>query len=197
MLKESSSHLSPAFENNFFLKEIQMTNSEILKLLQSSISEIKEIPYPEAPIGAPAHEGKPYRDAYLYVSCPAKSWLDCAKILKDDESLSFDFLTFITAVDYVKVSPAENPRIEMVYHFYSFKYRHKCVVKVSLPRENPSADSVIGLWSAADWQEREVYDMFGVKFNGHPNCTRILMWEGFPGWPLRKDYAHVPDRYDD
>jgi NADH:ubiquinone oxidoreductase subunit C len=55
----------------------------------------------------------------------------------------------------------------------------------------------MALWPTADWQEREVYDMFGVRFKDHPNCTRILMWEGFSGWPLKKDYVHIPDRYDD
>jgi NAD(P)H-quinone oxidoreductase subunit J len=77
------------------------------------------------------------------------------------------------------------------------KRRHKIFVKIPLPRENASVASVAGLWKTADWQEREVYDMYGIRFDGHPNLKRILMWDGFTGWPMRKDYVHVPDRYDD
>ncbi len=87
--------------------------------------------------------------------------------------------------------------MDVVYHFYSMKFKHKLVVKISLPRENPSIASIAQLWTTSDWQEREVYDMYGIRFDGHPNLKRILMWEGFPGWPMRKDYKHIPDRYDD
>lgn len=170
-----------------------MNNAEIFTVLRTQIPDIKEIPYPELPAGAPAHEGKPYRDPHLYVQCANAKLLDLAKILKNDERLDFDFLTMLTAVDYVKTEP----HIDIVYHLYSMKHKHRIVVKVPVARENESVQSVISLWVTADWQEREVYDMYGVKFENHPNCTRILMWEGFPGWPLRKDFAHVPDRYDD
>jgi NADH-quinone oxidoreductase subunit C len=124
-------------------------------------------------------------------------WPEFAKFLKDDPRLAFDFLTMVTAVDYEKPTPSETVRLDVVYHLYSISQKHKMVVKISLPRENPSVQSVVQLWPGADWQEREVYDMYGIRFLGHPNCTRILMWDGFPGWPLRKDYVHVPDRYDD
>ena len=174
-----------------------MGPAELFAVIRTQVSGVQEIPQPELPAGAPAHEGKPYRDPYLYINCPAGQWLDCARVLKNDERLSFDFLTMVTAVDYLKPLHGETVRMDVVYHLYSFKYKHRLVVKVSLPRENPTLASVISLWSAADWQEREVYDMYGIRFTGHPNCTRILMWEGFPGWPLRKDFVHQPDRYDD
>lgn len=174
-----------------------MNNSELLAAIQSQIKDVKEIPPPAVPANLPAHEAKPYRDPYLYISCDSKNWLECAALLKNDERLSFDFLTMVTAVDYVKAVPPDQPHFDVVYHLFSLKHRHKLVVKISLPRENASLPSVMALWPTADWQEREVYDMYGIKFDGHPNCTRILMWEGFPGWPLRKDYVHVPDRYDD
>lgn len=170
-----------------------MNNAEIYSVLRTQISDLKEIPYPELPAGAPAHEGKPYRDPHLYVSCPKEKWLELAKILKNDDRLSFDFLTMVTAVDYVK----PEPRMDVVYHLYSMRHKHRAVVKVSVRREGASVDSVVSLWATADWQEREVYDMYGIKFEGHPNCARILMWDGFPGWPLRKDFQHIPDRYDD
>ena len=119
------------------------------------------------------------------------------RVLKKDGRLSFDFLTMVTAVDYLKTTATDLVRIDIVYHFYSFSHRHKLVVKVSLPRENPTISSVVGYWKTADWQEREIFDLFGVQFNGHPNLKRILMWDGFSGWPLRKDYVHIADRYDD
>lgn len=173
-----------------------MTNAEILAVLRTQVLEVQEIPAPAPPPAAPAHEGRPYRDPWLHVQCPPQKWLGLARALKDDERLAFDFLVMATAVDYLR-PPSGSPRIDLVYQFHSFRHRHKLTVKVPVPRENPSAPSVVSLWPTADWQEREVYDMYGVLFDGHPNCTRILMWEGFPGWPLRKDYAHIPDRYDD
>ena len=174
-----------------------MNPSEIFAVIRTQITEVKEIPPPPVPPALPAHEAKPYRDPYLYITCEPKRWLACAAVLKNDERLSFDFLTMVTAADYAKTTATELPRLDVIYHLFSMKHRHKLVVKISLPRENPEIDSVIHLWLTADWQEREVYDMYGIKFKGHPNCTRILMWDNFPGWPLRKDYAHISDRYDD
>lgn len=175
-----------------------MSPSEIYAVVRSQMAAVSEIPLPEVPAGHPPHEPKPYRDpSLLYLACPKEKWLECAKILKNDARLSFDFLLMVTAIDYPQTTAKEQARIDVVYHFFSTKFRHKLFVKVSLPRENPKINSVIEFWPTADWQEREVYDMFGVKFTNHPNCNRILMWENFPGWPLRKDYKHIPDRYDD
>ena len=174
-----------------------MNNAELFASVKTQAPGAREIPMPELAAGVPAHEGKPYRDSTLYVNVPADQWLNLAKSLKTAEKTSFDFLTMVTAVDYAKAAVTEAIRMDVVYHLFSFKHRHKLVVKVSVSRENASVPSVIGLWKTADWQEREVYDMYGIQFENHPNCTRILMWDGFPGWPLRKDFAHVPDRYDD
>ncbi len=174
-----------------------MNSQEILATLQNQFSQIKDIPYPKAPEHAPAHEGKPYRDPHLYIQCEPDLWKNCAQFLKEDSRLLFDFLTFVTAVDYLKVPEGEIPRMEVVYHLASFKHSHKCVIKIPVKRDNGTLPSCASLWFAADWQEREVYDMFGIQFEGHPNLKRILMWDGFPGWPLRKDYVHIPDRYDD
>jgi len=79
-------------------------------------------------------------------------------------------------------------RFEVVYHLYSLAHNHRLRVKIPLTEENPVVDSVAGLWRSADWFEREVWDMFGVTFTGHPNLKRILMYEPFEGHPLRKDY---------
>jgi len=79
-------------------------------------------------------------------------------------------------------------RFDIVYHLYSSTHNHRLRLRVPLPAAEPNVDSVTGLWDAADWFEREVWDMFGVRFHGHPNLRRILMYEEFKGHPLRKDY---------
>ena len=104
-----------------------------------------------------------------------------ATFLKDDPELRFNYLMDLTAVDYWK----RQPRFEVVYHFLSLEKRMRLRVKVPVDEE---VDSLCSLWPAANWYEREVYDMFGVKFRGHPNLTRILMYPEFEGHPLRKDY---------
>jgi len=104
--------------------------------------------------------------------------------LRDDARLRCDYLTFLTAQD----NYLEEPRFEVVYGVRSMRNNFDVRVKVPVPGENPEVDTVTDLWPAADWMEREVWDMFGVRFAGHPNLERILMWEGFEGFPLRKDY---------
>ena len=103
-------------------------------------------------------------------------------------SMSVSRLLMLTAVDVLGNFAGTDPRMELVCLLHSFRYGHRLMVKVRLPRENASVDSVAGVWQAADWQEREVYDMFGIKFSGHPDLRRILMYDGFEGHPLRKDY---------
>jgi len=79
---------------------------------------------------------------------------------------------------------------EVVYQFTSFEHNHSLVVKARCyDRENPTLPSVISLWQGADFQEREIYDLMGIRFDGHPNMKRIFLWDGFPGHPLRKDYC--------
>jgi NADH-quinone oxidoreductase subunit C len=173
-----------------------MNNAELLAALRAQVMEVQEITYPKLLSAPGSAEGKSFRDAWLHVQCPASKWADLARALKETPSLDFDLLNMVTAVDYFKPLAGE-PHFDLVYQFLSFRHRHKLVVKVTVPRENSSVASVVAFWPTADWQEREVYDMYGVRFDGHPNCTRILMWDGFPGWPLRKDFAHIPDRYDD
>ena len=104
--------------------------------------------------------------------------------LRADPSLRFDFLMDLTAVDHL----GRDPRFEVVYHFYSSEKNHRLRVKVPLAEKGPEIDSLTPLYASADWFEREVYDMFGIRFRGHPNLRRILMYEGFEGFPLRKDY---------
>ncbi len=105
------------------------------------------------------------------------------KFLKTDERLDFNMIVDITAVDY----PEEDPRFEMVYHIFSIKNNVRIRVK-SRVKDGDSVDSITSLWKGAEWLEREVYDMFGIKFNNHPDLRRILMTDDFKYHPLRKDF---------
>jgi NADH-quinone oxidoreductase subunit C len=104
--------------------------------------------------------------------------------LRDDGELRFDLLHFITGLD----NYLDEPRFEVVYNLRSLPNNFDVRINVPVPGEEPEADSITDLYPAADWMEREVWDMFGVRFKGHPDLTRILMWEGFEAHPLRKDY---------
>ena len=110
------------------------------------------------------------------------SLLDVAAFLRDTENLKFDYPNYITAVDYFSY-------FEVVYQLTSLEHNHTMVIKTRCyGRENPAVPSVIGIWQGADFQEREIFDLMGIKFEGHTNMKRIFLWEGFPGHPLRKDY---------
>ena len=112
----------------------------------------------------------------------SESLLLVATYLKETPGLDFDFLTSVTSVDYYDY-------FEVVYHLTSLKHNHSLVLKTHCHgRDNPSLPSVVGLWRGADYQEREVYDLMGISFTGHPNLKRLFMWEGFEGHPLRRDY---------
>ena len=110
------------------------------------------------------------------------SLLEVAAFLKDAPELDFAYLNYITAVDYFEY-------FEVVYQFTSLQHNHSLVIKARCcDRDNPVLPSVVGLWQGADFQEREIYDLMGIRFDGHPNMKRIVLWEGFQGHPLRKDY---------
>jgi NADH-quinone oxidoreductase subunit C len=123
------------------------------------------------------------------------------RFLRDDPRTRFELLVNISGVDYLEPDPKKapkagfDPHVEVVYHLQSFTHKHRFTVKVLLPRwkgdkagELPEVPSVAGLWRTADWHEREVYDLVGVRFTGHPDLTRILLSEDWVGYPLRKDY---------
>jgi NADH-quinone oxidoreductase subunit C len=127
--------------------------------------------------------------------------LDVCRFLRDDPRLAFDMLNCISGVDYLEPDPKKAPKagfephLEVVYHFSSFKNRHRFVLKILLPRwknektgELPEVPSVTSIWNAADWHEREVYDLSGVMFTDHPGLQRILLSDDWIGHPLRKDY---------
>lgn len=112
----------------------------------------------------------------------SESIFDVAEYLKSSPELDFDYLNYIAAVDYYDY-------FELVYQFTSMKHNHSLVLKTRCyDRENPVVPSVVRLWRGADFQEREIYDLMGISFEGHPNLKRIVLWQGFEGHPLRKDY---------
>lgn len=126
---------------------------------------------------------------------------DVANYLRDDAQAKFEMLNCVTAVDYCEPDPKKakkvswEPHIELVYHLSSISLKHTLVLKVMLPRWKddiegnlPEVPSVVDVWSTADWHEREVYDLSGIRFVGHPNLVRILCPEDWVGYPLRKDY---------
>jgi len=155
----------------------------------------------------------------------AEDVLPVARALKNE--LGFDYLEIVTAVDWVGVvnpdgfirNPNPNvflpegatpqnfpcatpnfpyrPMFEVVWSFGNLTEKMKVFVKLELPRDDARVPSLAGLFKAADWQERETYDLFGIRFDGHPNLTKILTPEFTQGHPLRKDYVHVKDRYDE
>ena len=112
----------------------------------------------------------------------SESLYQVAEFLKNTPELDFDYLVNLTAVDYMDY-------FEVVYHLVSLKHNHSLVLKTRCrDREKPVVPSVVSLWRSADFQEREVYDLMGIVFDGHPNLKRLLLWEGFVGHPLRRDY---------
>jgi NADH-quinone oxidoreductase subunit C len=127
--------------------------------------------------------------------------MDICRFLRDDPQLRFEMLNCISGVDYLELDPKKAPKagfephLEVVYHLQSFTHRHRFVLKLILPRwkDNqpgalPEVPSVTSIWDAATWHEREVFDLSGVRFVGHPDLSRILLADDWEGHPLRKDY---------
>jgi NADH-quinone oxidoreductase subunit C len=112
--------------------------------------------------------------------------LPVCTFLKQDPDLDYNFLMDLTAVDYLRFD--KDPRFEVVYHFFSLAKKWRVRIKVGVGGEKPEVDSLVALWPGANWFEREVWDMFGIRFRDHPDLRRILMYEEFEGHPLRKDY---------
>jgi len=131
-----------------------------------------------------------YRDPEMPVlMVDADSVADVCQFLRDTEGYEFNFLKNITAVDFEE-------HMHVVYHLYSMVLRHKIMLKVQVGREQPVVQTLESVWCGANWQEREVYDLFGIEFAGHSDLRRIMLPEDWQGYPLRKDYVHEPDHYD-
>src|SRR5215468_7979520 len=100
------------------------------------------------------------------------------------KGLGFDYLVDITSLD----NYGEDPRFTLVYHLYGYGHLQYLRLKADVSEELGEAPTVTGVWRTADWHEREIYDMMGLRFKGHPDLRRIIMWEGYPYFPLRKDF---------
>ena len=119
------------------------------------------------------------------ITIQKKNALELFEFLRDDPELDFKFLMDLTAVDYLN---RKGDRFEVVYHFYSLKHNGRLRIKIPINEDDCVLDSVSSLWKTANWYEREVWDLYGIKFTGHPDLRRILLYEEFKGHPLRKDY---------
>jgi len=148
--------------------------------------ELKEHPilqklqafHPQSVVSASRFRGE------LTLAIPREQIRAVCEFLKQEPEVQFDFLTDLTCVDHY---PAE-PRFELVYHLLSLTSRERLRLKTRVTSENPRVDSITGLWGGANWFEREIFDLFGIQFTGHPHLRRLLMPDDWQGYPLRKDY---------
>ena len=129
------------------------------------------------------------QDKHPRIHIDATNWRAVAEFLRRDPQLQFDWLQNLTGVDYVA-----DDKFCVVYDLWSYALRHEFAAKVYCPRGDARIPSVCDYWRAADWNEREAYDMFGIVFEGHPDLRRILCADDWVGFPLRKDYQ-VPREY--
>ena len=114
---------------------------------------------------------------------------DLLSVLRTDPEFQFNVLMDLSCVDYLHWEEKEN-RFEVIYNLFSLNKNQRLIVKALVPESDAVMDSVASIWPAANWHEREVWDMFGIRFEGHPGLKRILMYEEFQGHPLRKDYPY-------
>ncbi|MFC1557572.1 NADH-quinone oxidoreductase subunit C [candidate division KSB1 bacterium] len=122
----------------------------------------------------------------IAVNVKKDSVFEIIQFLKESPDAAFDFLVDITAVDYLKLSGPE--RYAVIYHLQSYTYLRRLRIKAWVPEDDLSVPSMYPLWKTADWQEREVHEMFGISFTGHPDLRPLLLPDDFRGFPLRKDF---------
>ena len=135
----------------------------------------------EKSLGEKLQKKTDFRDERTY-TISEDDLRDIAQFCRD--SLLFDYLLDITSIDNF----GEEPRFEIVYHLYSMPHAVHLRLKLNLSEDVGALDTISDIWPTANWHEREMYDMMGIKFNGHPDLRRILMWDGYPFFPLRKDF---------
>jgi NADH-quinone oxidoreductase subunit C len=114
--------------------------------------------------------------------------LEAMQLLRDDPATAFDMLMDLTGVDYLGYPGRSGTRFEVAYQLYSLERNTRLRVRVGVPAEPCEVDSVASLWPSANWMEREAWDLYGIRFRGHPDLRRLLLYEEFEGHPLRKDY---------
>jgi NADH-quinone oxidoreductase subunit C len=135
----------------------------------------------EKSLGEKIQNKTEFRDETTYTIAPA-NLREIAKFCRNE--LAFDYLIDITSIDNF----GEEPRFEIVYELYSMPHAVHLRLKLQVSEDVGAVDTVSDIWPTANWHEREIYDMMGIKFNGHPNLRRILMWDGYPFFPLRKEF---------
>ena len=135
----------------------------------------------EKSLGEKIQNKTEFRDETTY-TIAAADLREIAKFCRDE--LSFDYLIDITSID----NSSEEPRFEIVYELYSVSLGAHLRLKLRVSEDAGSVDTVSDIWPTANWHEREIYDMMGIKFDGHPDLRRILMWDGYPFFPLRKEF---------
>src|SRR5512133_67148 len=151
-----------------------MTSQEIVQVLQTQFGPAIIAAFPA--------------DKHPRIHINATDLRAVATFLRKDSRLQFDWLANLTGIDY-----AATKQMAVVYDLFSLQHKHTFAVKAYCPREQPNVPSVQDLWSAANWHEREAYDMLGIIFAGHPDLTRILCVDDWEGFPLRKDYVFPKD----
>jgi len=152
-----------------------------MSLTLKQVYEKTKAQFPDGVAAVVECPGDPYCVLTKAAVLPVCRWL------KSDPEMEFDLLSCVSGTDDTK-------DLWVVYHLYSIPRNQRAVLKVNVGREAPSVESVVSVWSTADWHERETYDMYGINFENHPDLRRILLPEDWPGYPLRKDYE-FPDEY--
>jgi len=144
--------------------------------------------------------GSNFENLDPWIEVAVEAIADVARFVKTDPELLMDGLNNLSAADWFDPDPKKqsklgDPRLEVIYHLYSYHFRHSLILKVKLPRwhddvagQLPKIPTVSSVWSVADWHEREAFDLVGIEFVGHPDLRRILCSEDWQGHPLRKDY---------
>lgn len=139
----------------------------------------------------------------LVVTVPRDRLVEVCATLRDDPACQLDHLADVTAVDYLEWNPdggppgeGRTPRFDVVYHLYSISLNHRLRLKVQVGEDDAVVPSVTGVWPAANWGERETYDMYGITFSDHPYLARLLMPDDWDGHPLRKDYPLIEEEIE-
>jgi NADH-quinone oxidoreductase subunit C len=135
--------------------------------------------FPDVPFRR--QEGEAVRDHTLVL--PADRLVEVCTFLRDDPGLAFSMLSWVAGVDLLP----HDPRFEVVYHLLSITHNVRITLKVQVPEDGARVPTVCGVWPTANWHERETFDFYGIRFEGHPDLTRILLPDDWEGWPLRKD----------
>lgn len=152
-------------------------------IINQKVSEILEVKFP----GVVILSEEPHNE---FIQIHPEKWNEIAKFIKTEPEIKFDSCQCITGVDL-----GIEQNLEVRYNFHSMKLKHKIEIRIAVERKRPSIPSVEQVWRIADWFEREVYDMYGIRFKGHRDLRRMLLPDDWKGWPLRKDYK-TPKTYN-